>query len=1272
MLEISSDDIASLNDEDLRSLVGQLCEAELRAHGISPAAVTWGGNQNAADGGIDVRVALPGQLAHAGFIPRGCTGFQVKKTDFTPAMIEPEMRPSAALRPAIHALVRESGAYIIVSSGANTSDSALKDRIEAMRQTVGSDDPAGGLHLDFYDRSRVATWARNHPGLVLWVRSRIGKAISGWRSYEAWAASPEGVSDVYLMDEKARIHVGTSDEKGIAVTDGIKRIRDALRQPQGVVRLAGLSGVGKTRLVQALFDARVGEGSLDPSLAVYTDMADNPDPQPTGMAHDLIAARKRAIVVVDNCAPDLHRRLTELCHAPESTVSVITVEYDIQEDEPEGTEVFRLEPSTPELVAQLIERRFAAISQVDVHTIAEFSGGNARVALALANTLEKDETLSGFKDEELFRRLFHQRQVHDGSLLAAAQGCALLYSFQGEALSGPAAELPAIASLVGTTAQELFAKVAELKKRDLVQRRGEWRAVLPHAIANRLAVMALKAIPLEIIESQFTTERLMRSFSRRLGFLHESPEAVRVVEKWLSENGLLGNVAALNELGIAMFNNIAPVSPPSTLSSIERALKGTGAEGITGASWRRERAGSLLRSLAYEAELFDRCITALLVLFAGDPPEGRMHTVKDLIVGMFHIYFSGTHAAVEQRARVVDALLHSADARKQALGIELLNATLQTNHFSSGHSFEFGARPRDYGFWPTKRSEIEHWYLAVLDMARAHAFSDLPSANAMRSELAGAFRGLWFVSLAVQDRLEEVTRELLAKEYWQEGWIAVRTILSFPNDKADEASVVRLRALEILLRPKNVTEQVRAIVLSTAHGRLDYADIEEGDEAADKSSMAAYERANAAAEELGKEVAQDSNLLSALLPDLVQGNGGRLTAFGKGLVIGATNREDVWDKLVDALARTPEGVRNVGALCGYLWGLQKVDVAHCEALLEEALEHETLGSWFAVLQTSVPISKEGAERLKHAVAIGKAPVTQFRFLGWGRASDAISGADLKELVLSLAARPQGYAIATDILSMRLHSDRDSKAEHAPELIEAGRELLSQAEFEDRDSMHDYRMRMIVNACLPGKAGKEAARNICKRFKEGLAKHSVYTFHFEGLLEGLFKTQPGIALDVFFGTGNEDGEEIIDVDSFDDPSDRRKNPLDAAPDDIVLNWCAEGGQARYVAIAEAVSFFHAVKDAPLSWTPIALKLLEAAPNPVAVLEVFIERFSPRSWSGSRAVIIESRLHLLDSLNNHANPALAALALQKRPELETEVVKNREWETKRDREQHERFE
>lgn len=81
MFDVTPDDIGQLNDVDVRELVGRLCEADLVSRGLSPSAVTWGGNQTAADGGLDVRVTLPPGTAIEGFVARPSTGFQVKAQD---------------------------------------------------------------------------------------------------------------------------------------------------------------------------------------------------------------------------------------------------------------------------------------------------------------------------------------------------------------------------------------------------------------------------------------------------------------------------------------------------------------------------------------------------------------------------------------------------------------------------------------------------------------------------------------------------------------------------------------------------------------------------------------------------------------------------------------------------------------------------------------------------------------------------------------------------------------------------------------------------------------------------------------------------------------------------------------------------------------------------------------------------------------------------------------------------------------------------------------
>ena len=56
MFEITGEHIAQLSDSGLRSLIVLLCEADYRSAGLRTSGITWGGHQNAKDGGLDVVV----------------------------------------------------------------------------------------------------------------------------------------------------------------------------------------------------------------------------------------------------------------------------------------------------------------------------------------------------------------------------------------------------------------------------------------------------------------------------------------------------------------------------------------------------------------------------------------------------------------------------------------------------------------------------------------------------------------------------------------------------------------------------------------------------------------------------------------------------------------------------------------------------------------------------------------------------------------------------------------------------------------------------------------------------------------------------------------------------------------------------------------------------------------------------------------------------------------------------------------------------------------
>lgn len=434
LFEVSVQDIAALSDGDLRELTARLCIAGLAEVDLPPTPVTWGGDQRAPDGGIDVRVQLPADSTATTRFPRVITGFQVKATWMGVGEIQREMCPNGMLRRSIQDIVRSKGSYIIATSD-SAADEEYKKRLAAMKAATSSEVRYEKADLDYYDARRMADWTNQHPGVVAWVRIRMGRPLQGWQPHGQWADTRGSKPQKFLPDEKHRLADPSEPERRFSLTEGLTHVRNVLRTGGSSVRLTGLSGVGKTRFAQALFESDAAPDPLPAELAVYSDTSSSPNPAPLAVLDELLASARRGILVIDNCASQLHNQLTTRCKGS-TRISLLTIEYDIREDLPNETNVFHLETGSSDLVEKVIKQQFPNISGVNITTITKFADGNSRVALALSNTMDRNESLAGLSDKELFDRLFWLGKESQQELMVAAQACSLVYSFDGDDLAG--------------------------------------------------------------------------------------------------------------------------------------------------------------------------------------------------------------------------------------------------------------------------------------------------------------------------------------------------------------------------------------------------------------------------------------------------------------------------------------------------------------------------------------------------------------------------------------------------------------------------------------------------------------------------------------------------------------------------------------------------------------------------------------------------------------------------------------------------------------------
>lgn len=1213
MFEITGDDIASLNDGDLRTLVARLAVAELRAQGCPISGVTAGGNQDAPDGGLDVRVECSSAIATPDFVPCALTGFQVKKPDMPATAIKDEMRPKDVLRPVIRDLAAKSGAYVIVSAQGSVADKPLRERKAAMGAALHDCADAAQLHIDFYDRERLATWANIYPGVAAWIRERAERPLSGWGSIGEWAGAKVSEAAPYLFNDKTCLtDERTREREQLTIGEGIQRLRAGLRTPKQCIRLIGLSGLGKTRLVQALFEDGVGETPLDPSLAVYTDYSVETDPTARDMARQLVLTRQRAILLVDNCNPATHTELARICSEGASQVSLLTVEYDVRDDEPERTEVFRLQSAPPELVAQWIEKTFPNVSQVDGRTIADFSDGNFRVARALAETLGKGETLGKLKSRELFVRIFEQRNQPDQDLLLAAEDLSLLYSVNGED-TGSESELAIIAQLRGVSAGSLYAALVTLRRRGIAQARGRWRAVLPHAIANPLAAFALERIPPDAF-NRFTaslTPRMLKSLSRRLGYLHDSPEAQAIVARWMADDGPLGDLSALDEDGLEVVTNVAPVAPEAMLAKIAHELDSPKAMAILNPNAaQRGRWIRLIKALAYNAEMFDRAAALLARFWAAEPENHNTNSAKDAFEELFHLHLSGTQALPEQRRAFIRQMARANDPVQQRMAMRALDALLTAHHFSSSSDFDFGARSRDWGWQPTYNRDVWNWYTDAVDLAVELA----PSLDEARVIVAGSVRDVWHIR-PCHDALDRAATEFVKTKPWIEGWIAFRAAHRFDSNGMPDDVRERLEAIIQRLKPSDLLHQARAVVLSRASGGWDIAD----GEADDGDAMRPWHKAAEMARDVGRALAQDAEARREFLIELlVEPQALRAFECGLGLADGADELSIMWIELLAAFAAADTTPRNVPVLGGFIHAAHERDADFAETALEAIMDDPALSGRLPYLQARIAIDIKGIARLRRALARGTLEAWNFDDIANGVVGDA-PPEPLSSLLEDISQLAGGVEIALDILHMHFYRDREKGRPHSAALIAIGRSLLQRADFSEKGTFRDYGLRTVIRICCAGVEGVETARQICSEIRGALDAIYISSRDLSHVLSALFETQPFEALDAFL---------------LDRPPERNlrlfraevglDSPIADMDPTVLRQWADRDPTNRYPLLGQCVGMFKCGNGEEENLiSPMFLTLLDFAPDKSAYLGDFRDRLHPRSWSGSLAVILRRR-------------------------------------------------
>ena len=1281
IFDIEKDDLLRLSEDQSEELIFRLAVADVVAHGHNAAHVEWTGHKNAPDSKIDIHVKVADPELNTGFLVKPNTILQSKKHKMPKGKILKEMRDkNSMLHPALSRQAKIGGSYIIASLADDCAPQRMDERRAAMHEAFSGDPNKDKINLNFFDRSKLVQWLRQYPSVILWVKGELGQGYTGWQPYGSWSNPPKGTKDSLILAPGVSVRLPTERGQKVPIEDAIEPMRELIRFSSKAIRITGLSGVGKTRIVQALFDETVGANALDRTIAVYADTGAEPDPSAYAMLDWLIAKNCRAFMILDNCSSKLHSLLASRVSAASGDVSLITVEYDIRDDKPHTTEVIHIEADGPEVAEELLLRRFPSIGQANVRRIAEFAGGNAKVSLAIAEGVREGESLATLTDEELFDRLFEQRKGRDGDLRKQAEVLSLVYSFSVDPDMVPN-ELAVLGSILGHTEDQLFYSVNTLMDRHIVQKRSHWRAILPHAVANRLAKSALEKVRVAKLRAIFEApgrHRLLMSFAHRLGLMHDHLGAKEIVEDWLQPDGLLGQISNLDESGTRILEYIGPVAPEALLDRIEAELTARGFRSMEPLfNPQRTTILDLLQSLAYAPEAFGRCIKLLIGVADHENKYKIDDAVRDKISQFYQPYLSGTRASLQQRLTILDEFLHSEQAGRRSLGIRLLSIALDGLSWTASDQSDFGARPRDYGYHPNDEQFVE-WRSAFVYVAVRLATSIDPDLRGRaRQVLADKFRGLWQQE-TMREKLVSSAKQINNHQPWVEGWMAVQSMIHDEHTKRyDEQEVEplpqNLAELDRELKPRDLVPiiQVYALCEQGADSALD-PDIYHDDTSKQRD---AEERLTAIASNLGADFATSTHQLSELSPKLfASGCMPYRASFGKGLARGAHDQRRGWKNLICCLDQLSDPSENFSVIVGFLDEVASGDPELSREFLDECAVHPILRQYLVGLHPPKDFSEADLDRCM--ALLDDDEISAWIFGPILRKEDYahLPIERLTELAKRILTKPDGGYVLLKALSLKQKRMDNSLDMLGPELRRLGLHAATQI-FRDHPSdprgTTGVHMNEVIRAALRFDGNELEKERWLNTIFSIVDKQHGHIYLFEKAIQATAELMP----DAFLNRVFEDKEEEQDCRlRFIRGSRRNLRPLSNVKLGDLIEWCQKRNQAGvWGLVTSGIPLWENDEiEERTSLTPLAIEFLEAAPEPEIVLQTYADRVTPLSWSVSRANIMQPRADAINKLTQHERTDVANAAKMVSERLKREIEQKRVHEQREDKEREQRFE
>lgn len=516
-------------------------------------------------------------------------------------------------------------------------------------------------------------------------------------------------------------HYEISDFEGGYIANGLEQYLHHIQTNKKNLRICGLSGLGKTRMVLEAFK----DDSIR-YLYSYIDCQEHNAEEILMKTTFLFKHYKEMVLVFDNCDIELHNRIVSVKRSKHATNPIITIYNDPDENSTYDSTPLKLQKDFNDVVEKILERFKSFYKPEDKEKLLTFAGGIPMMAQLLVEGLRNGDPIGVVSDAALMNKILDVNENSDDRKIMRTLSLFNFIGFERELHN----ELEFVATTKCITSinkdnrvlvQDFEQVILKYLKRKIIERRGRLISIRPTPIAlylirewiDQCTDTRLLAVIKAIQESEIA-KPLTDSFADQFRYMGHNEKARIMLNNLLRENSPLGNAEVINtELGSRLFRSFVEVNPEAVADCLWSVIGSIGIDDLRLIDIGRRNLVLTIEKLCFEPRTFDKGAEMMMLLAIAEN-EQISNNATGQFVALFPLYLPATAVTLEQRLLFLRKQVQYKE--RQLILLRALGRALRTRDFIFIGGSEQRGTEKLSNYKPTTNKEIFEYIHGCLDM----------------------------------------------------------------------------------------------------------------------------------------------------------------------------------------------------------------------------------------------------------------------------------------------------------------------------------------------------------------------------------------------------------------------------------------------------------------------------------------------------------------------------------------------------------------------------